>query len=144
MRSTFRSDDCGQSLIELTFAIPFLILVLFGAAEFGRLCYLSTEVTNAAHAAALYGAQNRGTASDNTGISTRANNDGADLTGLSVSPQHLCAASYNDTPTADCSGTPAIEYVQVNTQLSVASLFHSYGFGRNYTLHGQAIERVRQ
>ena len=143
MRS-LKTDDRGQSLIELAFAIPFLILILFGAAEFGRLCYLSTEVTNAAHAGAVYGAQNRGTASDNTGITTRASNDGADLTGLSVTPQHLCAASYSDTPTADCSGTPAVEYVQVNTAVTVASLFHYYGFGGNYTLHGQAIERVRQ
>jgi len=144
MISAFPSDDRGQSLLELAFAIPFLLLILFGAAEFGRLCYLSTEVTNAAHAGAVYGAQNRGTASDNSGIATRAGSDGADLTGLSVTPQHLCAASYSATPTGDCSGTPAVEYIQVNTQVTVASLFHSYGFGRNYTLHGQAIERVRQ
>lgn len=144
MKLSFGSDDRGQSLIELAFAIPFLTLILFGAAEFGRLCYLGTEVTNAAHAGATYGAQNRGTASDDAGITARASNDGADLTGLSVTPQHLCAASYSDTPTADCSGTPAVEYIQVSTQVTVGSLFHAYGFGRNYTLHGQAIERVRQ
>src|SRR5215469_15063666 len=138
------SETAGHSIMELALALPLLLLILFGAAEFGRLCYIGTEVTNAAHAGAVYGAQNRGTASDNTGITTRAGNDGADLTGLSVTPQHLCAASYSATPSADCSGTPAVEYVQVNTQVTVASLFHPYGFGGNYTLHGQAIERVRQ
>jgi Flp pilus assembly protein TadG len=134
----------GQSLVELAFISPLLISLLFGAAEYGRLCYVSIEVTNAAHAAADYGAQNRGTASDNSGMTLAATNDGANLTNLQVTPQHLCAATYSDTPTSDCTGTPAVEYVQVNTQVTVASLFHSSGFGGNYTLHGQAMERVRQ
>jgi Flp pilus assembly protein TadG len=134
----------GQSLIELAIAVPLLVLLLFGASEFGRLCYVSTEVTNAAHAGATYGAQSRATASDNPGMTVAAQNDGADLTGLAVTPAHLCAATYSDTPVADCSTTTAVEYVQVSTQVTVASLFNAYGFGGNYILHGQAIERVRQ
>jgi len=137
-------DTCGQSLIEIAVVLPLFILLLFGAAEYGRLCYIGIEVTNAAHAGADYGVQNRATASDNAGITTAATNDGANLTNMSVTPRHLCAATYSDPPSTDCSGTPAIEYVQVNTQVTVASLFNSYGFGGNYTLHGQAIERVRQ
>jgi Flp pilus assembly protein TadG len=137
-------DSNGQSLMELAFTLPLLAVLLFGTAEFGRLCYVGIEVTNAAHAAATYGSQNRATASDNSGMTTAATNDGTNLTNLQVTPQHLCAATYSDTPTTDCTTTTAIEYVQVNTQVTVASLFHSYGFGGNYTLHGQAIERVRQ
>lgn len=143
-RRNLFADDNGQSLLELVIVFPLLLLILFGAVEFGRLCYMSMEVTNAAHAAAVYGSQNRAAASDALGMTSSAKFDGADLTGLSVTSQHLCAASYNVVPTTTCSGTPAIEYVQVNTQLTVASLFHSYGFGGNYSLHGQAIERVRQ
>jgi Flp pilus assembly protein TadG len=130
--------------MELAFTLPLLAVLLFGTAEFGRLCYVGIEVTNAAHAAATYGSQNRATASDNSGMTTAATNNGTNLTNLQVTPQHLCAATYSDTPTTDCTTTTAIEYVQVNTQVTVASLFHSYGFGGNYTLHGQAIERVRQ
>lgn len=137
------SDKSGQSLLELAFVSPLLVSLLFGAAEYGRLCYVSIEVTNAAHAAAEYGAQNRGTASDNAGMTLAATNDGANLTNLQVTPQHLCATTYSDTP-GSCAGTPAIEYVQVNTQVTVNSLFNSAGFGGTYTLHGQAIERVRQ
>ncbi|HLI61853.1 MAG TPA: TadE/TadG family type IV pilus assembly protein [Terriglobales bacterium] len=139
-------DTCGQTLVELALTLPVLVLLLFGAAEYGRLCYIGVEVTNAAHAGAIYGSQNRGTASDNLGITTAANYDGANLTGMSVTSQDLCANLYSDPPaTCPNSGTaPAIEYVQVNTQVTVASLFHSYGFGGNYTLTGQAIERVRQ
>lgn len=138
------AESSGQSLVELAIAIPLLVLVLFGAVEFGRLLYMGIEVTNAAHAAATYGSQNRGTASDNPGITLAATSDGINLSNLQVTPQHLCAATYSATPTSDCTTSNAIEYVQVNTQVTVASLFHAYGFGGNYTLHGQAIERVRQ
>jgi Flp pilus assembly protein TadG len=143
-RNRLITDSNGQSLMELAFTLPLLAVLLFGTAEFGRLCYVGIEVTNAAHAAATYGSQNRATASDNSGMTTAATNDGTNLTNLQVTPQHLCAATYSDAPTTDCTTTTAIEYVQVNTQVTVASLFHSYGFGGNYTLHGQAIERVRQ
>ena len=143
-RNRLITDSNGQSLMELAFTLPLLAVLLFGTAEFGRLCYVGIEVTNAAHAAATYGSQNRATASDKSGMTTAATNDGTNLTNLQVTPQHLCAATYSDTPTTDCTTTTAIEYVQVNTQVTVASLFHSYGFGGNYTLHGQAIERVRQ
>jgi len=138
-------DARGQTLIEVALVFPVLVLLLFGAAEYGRLAYIGVEVTNAAHAAAVYGSQNRGTASDNTGMTTAATNDGANLSSLSVTPQHLCANTYSDTPTTcSTSGIPAIEYVQVNTQVTVSSLFTGYTHGKTYTLHGQAIERVRQ
>jgi len=138
-------QNAGQSLIETALALPVLISLLFGAAEYGRLCYVGIEITNAAHAGAVYGAQNRGTASDTAGITSSATSDAANLASVSVTPQVLCAATYSDTPSsANCTGTPAIVYLQVNTQVTVASLFNSYGFGGSYTLQGQAIERVRQ
>jgi Flp pilus assembly protein TadG len=137
------TDNDGQSLIELALVLPFLTFLLFGATEFGRLCYIGIEVTNAAHAAATYGSQNRGTASDNAGMTAAATNDGSNLGGLQVTPQHLCAANYSDTPTTNCA-VATVEYVQVNTQVTVASLFGAYGFGGTHTLHGQALEMVRQ
>lgn len=143
-RPRLHAKEEGQSLVELAVAVPLLIILLFGAAEFGRLCYIGTEVTDAAHAGAIYGAQTRATASDDSGMTTAATKDGSDLNGMIAKSQHLCAATYSDTPTADCTTSTAVEYVQVNTQVTVASLFNSYGFGGNYTLHGQAIERVRQ
>jgi len=141
---TIRRECGGQSLLEIALAFPVLLSLLFGAAEYGRLCYVGIEVTNAAHAGAVYGSQNRGTASDNAGMTSAATNDGANLKNLSVTPQHLCAANYSDTPTTDCTTTTAVEYVQVDTQVTVSSMFRTYGFGGNYTLRGKAIERVRQ
>jgi len=139
-------DSRGQTLIEVALVFPVLVLLLFGAAEYGRLAYIGVEVTNAAHAAAVYGSQNRGYAGDNPGMTLAATNDGANLKNMTVTPQHLCANTYSDTP-SDCSkfvGPPPIVYVQVNTQVTVSSLFTAYTHGKTYTLHGQAIERVRQ
>lgn len=151
-------DSNGQSLIEMAVVLPVLLSLLFGAAEYGRLWYIGIEVTNAAHAGVEYGSQNRITAQDNTNIQQVSLNEEADLINLnvnslgaltplttsSISVQQLCASTYSATPSA-CSTTTSspIEYVQVDTQVTVASLFNTYGFGGNHTLHGSAIMRVR-
>jgi Flp pilus assembly protein TadG len=148
------NDSSGVSLIEMAFVFPLLVALLLGAAEYGRLCYVGVEVTNAAHAGAEYGTQSRIAAQSNSIIQSVSLQEESDiqnmnvptpLTASSVTVQQLCASTYSDTPGA-CSSTSSspIEYVQVNTQVTVASLFHPYGFGGNYTLHGQALERVRQ
>src|SRR5580704_13108987 len=67
-RSVSRARECGQSLIELAFVIPFLLLV--GIIEIGRFAFYSIVVANAARAGAQYGAQSLATAADTTGIST--------------------------------------------------------------------------
>jgi len=147
-----RKNDEGQAVIELAIAMPLLILLFLGGVEFGRLCYVGIEVTNAAQAGAAYGAQNHALASDVPGIRTVAVQDGGNLsnldsqwtsTGSDVTVQNLCANTYSATPST-CTGLPQIEYVQVNTQVTVPSLFGLYGFASTYTLHGQAIMRVEE
>lgn len=138
------TNSDGQSLIELALTFPLLIILLFGAAEFGRLLYIGIEVTNAAHAAATYGSQSRAEASNNAGMTTAAKSDSSNLADLQVTPSHLCAANYSDTPTSDCTNVTTVEYVKVSTKVTVASLFNAYGFGGNYTLNGTATEMVRQ
>src|SRR5262250_1125830 len=136
-------DNSGQSLEEMSVLLPVLFLLLLGAAEYGRLWYIGIEVTNAAHAGVEYGSQSRIAAQDNTNIQQVSLNEEADLinqnvntSGVqsplgtsSISVQQLCANIYSSTPST-CSTTTSspIEYVQVNTQVTVASLFNSYGF----------------
>ena len=48
-----RSDE-GQSLVELAFVLPFLLLVLLGLADFGRAFYYTTVLSNAAREGAGY------------------------------------------------------------------------------------------
>jgi Flp pilus assembly protein TadG len=142
-----------MALLELVIVCPVLIALLLGAAEYGRLCYVGMEVTNAAHAGVEYGTQNRVLAQDMSTIQTVSLNEEGNianmnvpspLTASSVTVQQLCANTYSNTPGA-CSTTAPnpVEYVQVNTQVTVDSLFHPYGYNGTYTLHGSAIMRVR-
>ena len=50
--------DEGQSLVELALALPLLLLILLGLADFGRAFYYTTIIANAARAGAAYLSQN--------------------------------------------------------------------------------------
>lgn len=45
----------GQSLVEFTLLIPFLITLLFGSIEVGRLVYFQNALAHAAYEGAYYG-----------------------------------------------------------------------------------------
>ena len=140
-------DDHGQALVELALLLPVLVLLLVGAAEFGRLAYAAIEVTNAAHAGVQYGAQNHATASDNAGMQAAAIDDGPNVTSLSATASHFCACSNGGASTclpADCSGSRILEYVQVKTAATVDPVFFYPGLGTTVTIRGQAIMRVEQ
>src|SRR3984885_15780075 len=83
----------GQSLVELAFVVPLLLLLLIGIIEIGRFAFYSIVVSNAARAGAQYGAQSLATAADTAGIATAAKNDGQGGTGLTVTSSQLCGCS---------------------------------------------------
>lgn len=142
------SYNSGQSLLETALVAPFLVVILLGAAEFGRLAYAAIEVSNAASAGARYGAQNGATASDTSGISNAAANDAGNLSGLSTTSSISCICS--DGSSASCTDNSACltsnieESVTVNTQVSFSPLIHLPGFPATYTLKGQAIQKCLQ
>lgn len=47
----------GAALVELALAVPMLLVVLIGIADFARVFYHASGLTNAARAGAQYGAQ---------------------------------------------------------------------------------------
>lgn len=149
-------DETGQALVELALLLPVLMVLLIGAAEFGRLAYAAIEVSNAARAGVAYGGQNHITASDIPGMKSAATNDGSDIiawkpTGLSATASNSCAcgsapssAVTCSTALATCAASRVLETVQVNTTAIVNPLFHVPGLPQTYTLNGQAIMRVEQ
>jgi Flp pilus assembly protein TadG len=143
-------DDIGQALVELALMFPIFILLLVGAAEFGRLAYAAIEVSNAARAGASYGSQTHITASDFANIELAATQDAANISGLTATAADSCACSSGGAITCSTALTtcpsPAriIEYVQVNTTGIVDPLFHYPGLPTTFTLTGQAIMRVEQ
>lgn len=141
-------DRSGQALLEIGLLLPILLLLLIGVIEVGRAAYASIIVSNAAHAGALYGAQDPATAADDSGMVQAALNDGQDLSGLSATATHLCTCSTGssapDCSLSDCSSGRLIEYVQVNTSLVFAPLFHFPGIPTSFNLKGQSVVRVEQ
>lgn len=85
-RGILRSQS-GQSLVELAFLTPVLLLLLIGTVEMGRYTSLSIMIGNSARAGAQYGAQNTTTAGDKGGIQSAALADLKDISGLKLAPQ---------------------------------------------------------
>jgi Flp pilus assembly protein TadG len=143
-------SDIGQAMVELALIFPIFILLLIGAAEFGRLAYAAIEISNAARAGASYGSLNHITASDFANIRLAATTDAANVAGVTATATNSCACSTGaaltcSTALLNCTD-PAriIEYVTVTTSGTVDPLFHYPGLPRTFTLTGQAMMRVEQ
>lgn len=147
MRRAFPRANSGQALVELAVTMPILVILLLGAAEFGRLAYAAIETSNAARAGVQYGAQNHVTASDFGGMQVAALDDGPNVPGLTATAVHFCGCA-DGTPstcaTGDCAGSRMLEYVQVNTSTTFDPLIYCPGLPTTYTLNGQAVMRVWQ
>src|SRR3984893_7228009 len=136
----------GQSLVELAFVVPLLLLLLVGIIEIGRFAFYSILVSNAARAGAQYGAQSLATAGDTTGISTAGTNDAPGVTApnnLTVTSTQSCGCSTTGlgtcgTPTA-CAAGRWVVYVQVTATGSFNSLFSYPGLPKTF-----AVTRVQE
>jgi Flp pilus assembly protein TadG len=111
LRRRFLSES-GQSLLELAFLTPVLLILTIGIVEMGRYAYFGILVGNAARAGAAWGAQNLASSVDATAISTAAQNDfknGLSLSGLTVTSSTVCGCDDGGTVTVAtaCSGGTA-------------------------------------
>ena len=92
-----RSNDSGQSLVEIALTLPLLLITLLGMVDVGRAFMYSTAATNAAREAALYAAK---TSTDVGTIALRACNE------LGLSAYTTTVPSYSgDTATCDSGAT---------------------------------------
>jgi Flp pilus assembly protein TadG len=101
-RARFRllRDEHGASLVELALLLPLFLLLMFGAVDIGRAFYLSIELTGAAHAAAMYGAQHP---TDTAGMTTAAQDDAPNVPSLSVgTPTYGCECADGSSYGASC------------------------------------------
>lgn len=99
----------GQSLLEVAFMLPFLLLLLLGVIEVGRYAYIGILVANAAHAGAMYGSQGTVQSGDTAGIAAAANNDFANNgmgSTLTVSSSYACGCDSGGTVTAEACSPP--------------------------------------
>ena len=147
LRLPGRNGESGQSLVELALTMPLLLLILLGAVELGKVAYAAIEVSDAAMAAAQYGAQNSTTAGDTTGIQTAASNDVPDLSLGTTTSSLACICSDGSPSTCqstDCTGSHIETILTVQTQTSFNPGFHLPGLGSTFTLRGRAVRKILQ
>lgn len=153
----FPTSQAGVALIEFAIALPFLMILLLGLIETGRLAYFNILVGNAAHAGAFYGSQNIHTAYDVAGMTAAALRDGQNVPQVTVSPDPTYSCQcYNSSTGAStplsCSasvsscatGTHRVIYVQVTASATVNTLFdyRPLGLPNPWTIKRTAILRV--
>lgn len=102
-RPNIISSEAGNSLVETGIFLPLLLLLLMGVADFGRAYYLAIEVAGAAHAGAVYGAQN---ITDTTGMQNAAKLNSPDVSGLVATSSWGCECSDGTSASASCTSTP--------------------------------------
>lgn len=152
------TSEEGGALVETAFSMSLLILLLLGAAEFGRLAYAAIQVNSAAKAAAQYAAQSRTTAADVPGMTSAAQNEYFNPTALQlISPTATsgtsctCAdtgadavCSTNSVTAPACPGSVMEVTLTVQTQASFDPLFRVPGLSGPFTLTGTAKQKVLQ
>jgi Flp pilus assembly protein TadG len=74
----------GAAAVEAAFALPVLVLILIGAADFGRAFYLTLAVQHAAAVGAEYGAQSIIQAQNTAGMQTAAASAATDINGFTA------------------------------------------------------------
>lgn len=147
MRSMRKQKQRGSALLELGLSLPLLLLILFGVADFGRCLYAAIEVTNAASAGAEYATASLANYSDFTGMQTAAQNDAADVPGLTITASSFCqclGGGVVSCVAGACGGTSSPpKYVKVVTTGTFKSLFSYPGLPATVALTGSAIRRLQ-
>lgn len=144
--------DSGQALVELALSMSVLFTVLLGAVEFGRMAYVSIEVSNAARAGAAFGSLSNASASNLTGIQNAATAEAANLqlgtttavvTGI-CSSGTACTGTGGKCKSTDCStaGDHIESILTVNTVTTFSPVIHAPGFAGSFTLYGYAQQKV--
>ncbi len=146
---TRRATQSGQALLEVALVTPLLLLLAVGIIEIGRYAYYSILVADAARAGAQYGAQNLATAADTNGIKAAAENDGQNLTALTVKVNHECGctgSSIGNTCPATACASPnhALVYVKVTVTGTFNSLFKYPGIPQSIDCDSTELMRVAQ
>lgn len=151
------AQDAGSALIELAVVLALVgIPLLVGTIYTAELLFYDIEVSNAAHAGALYAMRGSTFASDTTGIISAAQAEAPDLgNALSVSPVvfYACSSAIDGTPyatqdaaTAACTGgsNHPLQFVQVSTAYAATPFASIAGMQRTMQLTSTSVMEVEE
>jgi Flp pilus assembly protein TadG len=134
----------GSSIVELALVMPVLLLMLVGAVDMGRAYSTAIAVNSAAHAAALYGAQNF---TDIPGMQAVAQLNAANVPSLTTAASYGCEC-YDSTPESckvpanPCGTGNLLFYVLVTTNATYKPILPYPGFTTPMALSGKARMRA--
>ena len=97
-----RRNELGSAIIELAIALPVLVLLAIGVADFGRMFYTGIAVANAARAAAEYGSTKVSSMNDTSLVNQAGRDEAGDIGGVLVTSERFCRCPDGTTP--DCAG----------------------------------------
>jgi Flp pilus assembly protein TadG len=141
------SEQRGNSLVETALVLPFMILLLAGAFDFGEAFYMATEVASAAEAGAQYGLQN---VTNLAGMRNAAKLDAADVPNLQAVATYGCECSDGSAVVASCATSPAtctynvVNYVQVVASATYKPMINYPGAPASIPLSSTARLRAGQ
>ena len=148
--------ESGGSLVELAFIVSILVPpLLLGITDMAMVLYFSIEISNAAHAGAMYGMRTSPSAGDTTGITTAAKGEASDFVAanVTVTPTSYwtCNIAQGGTTyatsaaaTSPCTAISAIplQFVKVVVSAPVSPPFHCCGIPATITLSRTSIIQV--
>jgi len=90
-------------MVELAIAVPVLLLVVIGVADFSRIFFTGIAVANAARAAAEFGASKVGSPNSDSAVVNQVGRDeAADAGSVTVTSERFCRCPDGSAP--NCSG----------------------------------------
>jgi len=141
-------DRRGNVSIEMAFLVTFLLVLVMGAYDFGRLAMEQSGVTQAARAGAQFAVLDQANAVDIDGMKQAAKNEAEDPS-LNVQARNFCRCPGSSAE-VDCStncpdGQYAPLYVEVSVQDTLDMLFDYPGLPGTdtYTMSSTSTMRVR-
>ena len=148
------NDNAGNATLELALSFGVLVTpLLLGASETAFMIYDSIEVSNAAHAGAMYGMYSSTNAQNSSDITLAAQSDAPDIANLQVTPSYYFAcstapdgASYATQALANqnCTGSShSLEFVAVDTTAQIQPPIHIPGLPSTWTLRGHSVMEVQ-
>jgi Flp pilus assembly protein TadG len=145
--------ESGSAFVEMAVALPILVAIFIGTADFARVFYYAMELTTAARAGAQYAAYNSVTVTQTADITLAAQNAAPNISPIAVPVIATpCQCALNDGTghpwaTVACttvcpSGRHLVQSVTVQTRKTFTIISRFLPINRSITLTRSATMRV--
>lgn len=137
-----RRRSSGSVAIELSLAIPLLLIILLGTADFGRIFHDSIAVSNASRVGVQYAMSSASRQSDTAGMVTAALDDLPNRTGATAAARTYCTCSNGSEQSCSTTCTSKRLYIEVTVTKTFQTLVQYPGIPSSTNLSSKTIARL--